>query len=221
VVSPHVLAEHGVGIDRQHSVGPQTKLREMASEADEPRVNTFLELASGIQVWPEGLQRRTRNPDLPESLTVRYQYASFVPMRDSDPPLSPCCHGRRTRQAASGSEGRLACVAARASRTTTRETGVPIGLLFNHTHLRLITPHAKSSGHLTFRFNIFEALGRRWQARYTQNGAGLHVPHAQRLPALLRKAAFRASSDEARRAGSCALWQLQDQRANDRRRARL
>jgi hypothetical protein len=38
VVSPYVLAKHGVGIDRARSIEKQTRLREMASDAEEPRV---------------------------------------------------------------------------------------------------------------------------------------------------------------------------------------
>ena len=47
VVSPHVLAKHNVGIDRQRSIEKQARLREIAetgasTDADEPRIDTLL-----------------------------------------------------------------------------------------------------------------------------------------------------------------------------------
>ena len=71
VVSPHVLAKHGVGIDRQRSLEKQAKLREIASDADEPHANTFLELAYEILEWPvRFLAGAPGGPDLSDALTV-------------------------------------------------------------------------------------------------------------------------------------------------------
>src|SRR3970040_590809 len=158
VVSPHVLAKHGVGIDRQKSLDTQTKLRELASDADEARLNTFLEFATQILEWSDDLLAGAPGgPELSDALTVAlpeyddrlapsyaspdFAWISVVETgADLDKPLPDKKDGWR------------ASPHARLERLL-RATGVPIGLLFNHTHLRLIyAPHGESSGHLTFRF---------------------------------------------------------------------
>jgi hypothetical protein len=139
VVSPHVLAKHGVGIDRQRGVETQTRLREIASEAEEPRVDTFQEFASRVLEWPDGLLAGAAGgPSLPESVTValpeyedRLSPSYAIPDlllilvvstdADFDKPIPEQRSGWR------------ASPHARLERLL-RETGVPIGLLFNHTH---------------------------------------------------------------------------------------
>ena len=106
-----------------------------------------------------------------------------------------------------------------------RETDVPSGLLFNHTHLRLIyAPRGESSGHLTFRFkHLLETLGRPMAgALYTLLGMERVtdvLPDAQRLPALLKESRKYQNVVSTKLAGQVleALWQLLRgfQRAND------
>jgi hypothetical protein len=230
VVSPHVLAKHGVGIDRQRSLEKQAKLREIAADADEPRVNTFLEFASEILEWPESfLAGAPGGPDLSDALTAalpeyddRLSPTYAIPDlalisivhtgADLDKPLPEQNHGWR------------ASPHARLERLL-RETGVPIGLLFNHTHLRLIyAPRGESSGHLTFRFkHLLETLGRPMAgALYALLGMERVtdvLPDAQRLPALLKESRKYQNVVSTKLAGQVleALWQLLRgfQRAND------
>jgi len=106
-----------------------------------------------------------------------------------------------------------------------RETSVPIGLLFNHTHVRLIyAPRGESSGHLTFRFrHLLETLGRPMAgALHALLGAERVtdvLPDAQRLPALLKESRKYQNVVSTKLAGQVleALWQLLRgfQRAND------
>ena len=202
VVSPHVLAKQGVGIDRQRSAQTQTRLREIAeteanTDADEPRVDTFLEFASEILEWPgDLLAGAPGGPDLPESLTVALpEYDDRLSPTYAIPDLAlislVTTGADLDKPLPDQKTGWRASPHARLERLL-RETGVPIGLLFNHTHLRLVyAPRGESSGHLTFRFkHLVETLGRPMAgALYALLGVERVtdvLPDVQRLPALLR-----------------------------------
>jgi hypothetical protein len=230
VVSPHVLAKHGVGIDRQKSLDTQTKLRELASDADEPRINTFLEFAAQILEWPDDLLAGAPGgPELSDALTVALpeyddrlapSYAipnlALISVVDTGADLDKPLPDKK--------DGWRASPHARLERLL-RATGLPIGLLFNHTHLRLIyAPHGESSGHLTFRFkHLLEALGRPMAgALYAVLGMERVtdvLPDAQRLPALLKESRKYQNVVSTRLAEQVleALWELLRgfQRAND------
>lgn len=230
VVSPHVLAKHGVGIDRQRSVEKQARLREIASDTQESRVNSFLELATEILEWPEGfLAGAAGGPDLPESLIVALpEYDDRLSPTYAIPNLAlisvVATGADLDKPMPDQKDGWRASSHARLERLL-RETGVPIGLLFNHTHLRLIyAPRGESSGHLTFRFkHLLETLGRPMAgALYALLGVERVtdvLPDAQRLPALLKESRKYQNIVSTKLAGQVleALWQLLRgfQRAND------
>lgn len=236
VVSPYVLQKHGVGIDREQSLRTQTALRALASDADEARVNTFHELATQVLEWPVGLLAGGPDgPELPASLTVA--------LPEYDDRLSPSYALR-----ASDGDGYLLLVTlaptgadldkplpdqhdgwrasphARLERLL-RESGISIGLLFSHTHLRLVyAPRGESSGHLTFRFkHLLETLGRPMAgALYAVLGERRvtdALPDAERLLALLQESRKYQNVVSTRLADQVleALWHLLRgfQRAND------
>jgi len=236
VVSPHVLQKHGVGIDREQSLRTQTALRALVSDTDEARVNTFQELATQVLEWPaDVLAGAAGGPDLPDSLTVALpeyddrlaaSYALRAPDgngflllvttaptgADLDKPLPDQKDGWR------------ASPHARLERLL-RETGVPIGLLFSHTHLRLVyAPRGESSGHLTFRFkHLLETLGRPMAgalfALLGERRVTDALPDAERLHALLQESRKYQNVVSTRLAEQVleALWHLLRgfQRAND------
>ncbi len=230
VVSPHVLAKHNVGIDRQRSLETQAKLREIASEGEEPRVNTFLELVTGVLDWPEDLLAGAPGgPDIPESLTIALpEYDDRLSPTYAIPGLALISvvgtDATLDKPLADQKSGWRASPHARLERLL-RETNIPIGLLFNHTHLRLIyAPRGESSGHLTFRFkHLLETLGRPMAgALYALLGMDRVtdvLPDAQRLPALLHESRKYQNVVSTKLAGQVleALWQLLRgfQRAND------
>ena len=102
---------------------------------------------------------------------------------------------------------------------------MPVGLLFNHTHLRLLyAPQRESSGHLTFRFrHLLETLGRPMvgalDALLGVDRVTDVLPDAQRLPALLQESRKYQNVVSTKLAGQVleALWELLRgfQRAND------
>jgi hypothetical protein len=230
VVSPHVLAKQGVGIERQRSLETQTRLREIASEADDPRVDTFLEFVTKVLEWPEGLLAGSPGgPDIPQALTVA--------LPEHDDGLSPTyaipdlaiisvvgTGADFDKPPADQKTGWRVSPHARLERLL-RESAVPIGLLFNHTRLRLVyAPKGESSGHLTFRFkHLLETLGRPMAgALYALLGVERVtdvLPDAQRLPALLKESRKYQNVVSTKLAGQVleALWQLLRgfQRAND------
>lgn len=236
VVSPYVLQKHGVGIDREQSLRTQTALRALAAESDDARINTFHELAAQVLEWPADLVAGApESPELPDTVTVALpeyddrlsaSYAlkaaegdgivllvAVAPTgADLDKPLPDQKDGWR------------ASPHARLERLL-RETGVPIGLLFSHTHLRLVyAPRGESSGHLTFRFkHLLETLGRPMAgALYALLGERRvtdALPDAERLPALLQESRKYQNVVSTRLAEQVleALWHLLRgfQRAND------
>lgn len=236
VVSPYVLQKHGVGIDREQSLRTQTALRALASDTEEARVTTFHELAGQVLEWPASLLAGAEGgPDLPDTLTVALpeyddrlsaSYALKAPDSvgwlllvmvaptgaDLDRPLPDQKDGWR------------ASPHARLERLL-RETGVPIGLLFSHTHLRLVyAPRGESSGHLTFRFkHLLETLGRPMAgalfALLGERRVTDALPDAERLRALLQESRKYQNVVSTRLAEQVleALWHLLRgfQRAND------
>jgi len=230
VVSPHVLAKHNVGIDRQRGLTTQATLREIASDAEEPRVNTFLEFATTVLEWPEGLVAGAAGgPDLPESLTVSLpEYDDRLSPDYAIPDLALISivgtDANLDKPHPDQKGGWRASPHARLERLL-RETNIPIGLLFNHTHLRLVyAPRGESSGHLTFRFrHLLETLGRPMAgALYALLSADRVtdvLPDAQRLPALLKESRKFQNVVSTKLADQVleALWQLLRgfQRAND------
>lgn len=236
VVSPHVLHKNAVGINREDSLRTQTALRALASDTDDARVNTFHELATQVLEWPAALLAGAPDgPELPGALTVALpeyddrlspSYALRAPEGDGylalvtlaptgadlDKPL-PDQH-----------DGWRASPHARLERLL-RESGVSIGLLFSHTHLRLVyAPRGESSGHLTFRFkHLLETLGRPMAgALYALLGERRvtdALPDAERLLALLQESRKYQNVVSTRLAEQVleALWHLLRgfQRAND------
>lgn len=236
VVSPYVLQKNAVGINREDSLRTQTALRALASDTDDARVNTFHELATQVLEWPAALLAGAPDgPELPGALTVvlpEYDdrlspdYALRAPEGDGylalvtlaptgadlDKPL-PDQH-----------DGWRASPHARLERLL-RESGVSIGLLFSHTHLRLVyAPRGESSGHLTFRFkHLLETLGRPMGgALYALLGERRvtdALPDAERLLALLQESRKYQNVVSTRLAEQVleALWHLLRgfQRAND------
>jgi hypothetical protein len=236
VVSPHVLAKQGVGIDRQRGVDVQARLREIASDEEEPRVETFVEFASQVLEWPEGLLAGAAGgPDLPESLTVALpEYEDRLAPSYAIPDLALISvvptGADLDRPFPDQKTGWRASPHARLERLL-RETGVPIGLLFNHTHLRLVyAPRGESSGHVTFRFkHLLETLGRPMagalDALLGVDRVTDVLPDAQRLPALLKESRKYQNVVSTRLAEQVleALWQLLRgfQRANDESKGEL
>ena len=261
VVSPHVLVKQNVGIDRQKALDVQTRLRTLGPEdAEEPRVNAFLDLATQVLEWPADLiAGAPGGPGLPDTLTVAlpeyedrlapdYALLAPTPEKSSAPSASSAApeSAPSAPQSAALDYLALICVAPVASELDKpnpdhkdgwraspyarlerllRESGVSIGLLFNHTHLRLVyAPRGESSGHLTFRFrHLLETQGRPMAgALYALLGERRvtdALPDAERLPALLHESRKYQNVVSTKLAEQVleALWELLRgfQRAND------
>lgn len=165
VVSPTVLVRQGVFVDRQRSVEVQARLTALAGEeGDQPvdPVRFFTEILDWpteiLAVPPDGLTvalpeyedhlRPTfalADPAKPEAwqLLIQVTDASDLDAKPtSDPGWRATPHARLER--------------------LLRENGVPIGLLFTGTSLRLVyAPKHESSGHLTFEFRyLVQTQGR-------------------------------------------------------------
>ena len=236
VVSPYVLQKHGVGIDREQSLRTQTSLRALASDTDDARVNTFHELATQVLEWPMDLLAGAPDgPELPGALTValpEYEdrlspsYALRAPNGDGYLALVTIAPtgADLDKPLPDQKEGWRASPHARLERLL-RESGVPIGLLFSHTHLRLVyAPRGESSGHLTFRFrHLLETLGRPMagalHALLAERRVSDALPDAERLLALLQESRKYQNVVSTRLAEQVleALWHLLRgfQRAND------
>jgi hypothetical protein len=230
VVSPSVLLKQGVFADRQKGIEKQARLRELS----ETRFD-FPTFAHEILEWPDALLSGTPGrPELPVSLTIalpnyedRLSPTYAVPAPNASDWLalvSVVGTSIDLDRPPIGHAGWRASPHARLERLL-RETGVPIGLLFNNISLRLVyAPKGETSGHLTFRFaHLIETLGRPMvSALYALLGVERVTDVSvdeQRLPALLRESRRYQNEVSTALAGQVleALWELLRgfQRADD------
>lgn len=236
VVSPYVLQKNAVGINREDSLCTQTALRALTSDTDDARVNTFHELATQVLEWPASLLAGApHGPELPGALTLALpeyddrlspSYALRAPEGDGYLALVTLAPtgADLDKPVPDQHDGWRASPHARLERLL-RESGVSVGLLFSHTHLRLVyAPRGESSGHLTFRFkHLLETLGRPMAgALYALLGERRvtdALPDAERLLALLQESRKYQNVVSTRLAEQVleALWHLLRgfQRAND------
>jgi hypothetical protein len=250
VVSASVLVKQSVFVDRQQGIEKQLRLRELLDgSADTPL--SFSTVAREVIEWPETLLAGSfGGPDLPDSLTVslpEYNDTLSPTFAIPDPELTGGAPGLQTRGEQPQAVSWLALVSvvppntdldrppgehagwrasphARLERLL-RETGVPIGLLFNGSSLRLVyAPRGESSGHLTFVFaHLVDTLGRPmvsalWELLGVRRVTDV-LPEDQRLPALLRESRRYQNEVSTALAGQVleALWELLRgfQRADD------
>ena len=250
VVSASVLVKQSVFVDRQQGIEKQLRLRELLDEsADTPL--SFSTVAREVLEWPDTLLAGSFDgPDLPDSLAIslpEYNDTLSPTFAIPNPDVTDGAPGLQTRgdqpQAASwlalvsvvpsGTDldrppaehaGWRASPHARLERVL-RETGVPIGLLFNSSSLRLVyAPRGESSGHLTFVFaHLVDTLGRPmvsalWELLGVRRVTDV-LPEDQRLPALLRESRRYQNEVSTALAGQVleALWELLRgfQRADD------
>jgi hypothetical protein len=230
-VSPQVLVNNQVFVDRARAARMQTRLRELlATDADrddvEAREVDFLALTREVLEWPDGLLAGAYGgPDLPDALTIA--------LPEHDDTLSPSYAIPDPDKAGewlalisvtpahvdldkpSDGDGWRASPHARLERLL-RETGLAIGLLFNGASLRLLyAPRGESSGHLTFRLaHLAETLGRPMLGAMCAllgyervTGVGFEQ---QRLPHLLRESRKYQNEVSTALAGQVleALWEL-------------
>jgi hypothetical protein len=178
VVSPQVLVDNGVFVDRQRSIVAQARLRVLMPDAEALREGPaapvdFLALLRDVLEWPNGLLAGAPGgPALPEALTValpEYSDTLSPSYAIADPSADGQWQGLVNLipaetdfdKAPEDRGGWRATPHARLERLL-RESGIPIGLLFNGAALRLVyAPRGESSGYLTFRFaHLVETLGR-------------------------------------------------------------
>jgi hypothetical protein len=244
VVSPAVLVRQGVFVDRQKGIEKQARLREIFDSSVD-----FAIFARDVLEWPDGLLAGSPGgPDLPDALTIalpeyddRLSPTYAVPNPDPVPAPAPVGQGFSPAdnwlalvsivpndvdldRLPADHTGWRATPHARLERLL-RETGVPVGLLFNGASLRLVyAPRGESSGHLTFRFaHLVETLGRPMaSALYALLGVVRVTdlsPEDQRLPALLHESRKYQNEVSTELAGQVleALWELLRgfQRADD------
>ena len=246
VVSPSVLVKQGVFVDRQKGIEKQARLRELVTGEDDERRVDFIALVREVLEWPDDLLAGSPGaPAVPDSLTVALPvYEDHLSPTYSIPNPTPVEAGEQTRlngdhwlalvsivptgtdldRPPAEHHGWRASPHARCERLL-RETGVPIGLLFNGTSLRLVyAPRGESSGHLTFRFaHLVETQGRPMVGALYELLKATHVtdvlPEPQRLPALLRESRRYQNEVSTELAGQVleALWELLRgfQRADD------
>jgi Eco57I restriction-modification methylase/MmeI, target recognition domain/MmeI, N-terminal domain len=206
VVSPAVLVKYGVVIDRQRSVEVQTNLAELVDDEEDARVADALTFFREILGWRDeriaGVGGQSEIPDalvlsLPEHDDhLRPTYAIRDPEQEAAWVLlvqTPDTDDfDRVPPAERHQAGWRASAHARLERLL-RETGVPIGVLFNGTSLRLVyAPKGESSGHLTFRFRyLLETNGRPMagalHALLADERISDLLSEQQRLPALLKE----------------------------------
>jgi hypothetical protein len=232
VVSPNVLVRQGVFIDRQKSVEKQERLRELIEGEDDDtlRVIDWSDVCREILEWPETLLAGgDGSPAVPDCLTVALpEYEDRLsptcavpdPERDGEWLLlvrveEPEVDFDATPPPDRHHQGWRTTPHARLERLL-RETGVPIGLLFNGAALRLVySPRGESSGHLTFRFSdLIQTLGRPMVgALYALLGVERVTDvqqEPQRLPALLNESRKYQNEVSTELAGQVleALWEL-------------
>jgi hypothetical protein len=240
VVSPQVLVNNQVFVDRARAARMQPRLRELlATDADgddvEAREVDFLALTREVLEWPDGLLAGADGgPELPHTLTIALlehndTLSPAYAIPDPDKPgewlaLISVTSPHLDLDKPSDGDGWRASPHARLERLL-RESGVAIGLLFNGASVRLIyAPRGESSGHLTFRLaHLAETLGRPMLGAMCAllgyervTGVGFEQ---QRLPHLLRESRKYQNEVSTALAGQVleALWELVRglQRANE------
>jgi hypothetical protein len=175
VVSPTVLVGQGVFVNHQRSIEVQARLVELAGEAGDLAIEParfFAEVfgwsADLLATPPDSLT--VALPEYEDHLRTTYAVAAptGAPAGGAGLPRPEQSRGQSGADAwqlliqvvaeadldakPSSESGWRASPHARMERLL-RETGVPIGLLFNGTSLRLVyAPKHESSGHLTFQF---------------------------------------------------------------------
>jgi hypothetical protein len=255
VLSPTVLVKQGVFVDRQKGVEKQARLRELFESPVDflTLAREILEWPDGLLAGSPGGPDlpdvlTVALPEYEDRLEPTYA----VPNPDSASvgqgfPGPSEVEGSLAEQAGKRAGPWLALVSivpldvdldrppadhtgwratphARLERLL-RETGVPIGLLFNSTSLRLVyAPRHESSGYLTFRFaHLVETLGRPmvsalWALLGAPRVTG-QLSEDQRLPALLHESRKYQNEVSTELAGQVleALWELLRgfQRADD------
>jgi hypothetical protein len=206
VVSPAVLVKRGVVIDRQRALEVQTRLAELVKDEGAARVPDALTFFCHVLGWrADRLAGATGGPAIPDTLVValpehedhlRPTFALRDP-EDESAWLLPVqiVEAEDFDRVATTDKDRLGWRTSPHARLERllRETGVPIGLLFNGTSLRLIyAPKGESSGHLTFRFRyLLETQGRPMagalHALLAKERISDLLSEPQRLPALLKE----------------------------------
>ncbi|HXG70835.1 MAG TPA: DNA methyltransferase [Gemmatimonadaceae bacterium] len=233
VVSPQVLIDNGVFVDRQKSIDAQVHLRALLSDSDSTSQISrdaaidLLALTRDVLEWPDGLLAGgPGGSPLPDTLTIALpeyndtlspSYALPDPGKAGEwfALVSMVPAGTDLDRAPEDHGGWRATPHARLERLL-RETSVPIGLLFNGASLRLVyAPRGESSGHLTFRLaHLGETLGRPMMgALYALLGAERVTDvslEQQRLPYLLRESRKYQNKVSTELAGQVleALWEL-------------
>lgn len=244
VVSPTVLVRQGVFVDRQRSVEVQARLAALGGEdGDQPidPMRFFTEIldwpADILAVPPDGLT--VALPEYEDHLRPAYAVAApssepggFSPRGQSSDwlLLVQVVEAQDLDSKPPSDHGWRATPHARMERLL-RETGVPIGLLFTGTSLRLVyAPKHESSGHLTFQFKyLVQTQGRPMAGamaallgveRVTDTG-----PVEGRLATVLRESRRSQNDVSTALAGQVleALWELVRgfQRANQDSRGEL
>ncbi|MBA3886074.1 MAG: class I SAM-dependent DNA methyltransferase, partial [Acidobacteria bacterium] len=241
VVSPQVLVDNGVFVDRQRSVDAQVRLRPLLADPDDAReapdkAIDFITLTREVLDWPEDLVAGALGGmPLPDGLTVALpehndtlspSYALPEPGKPGEwmALVSVIPPGTDFDKAPEDHGGWRAAPHARLERLL-RETSIPIGLLFNGTALRVVhAPRGESSGHLTFRFaQLAETLGRPMMGALCALLGVERVTDSsleqQRLPHLLRESRKYQNKVSTELAGQVleALWEMLRglQRANE------
>jgi hypothetical protein len=176
VVAPSVLVDRGVFIDQRRAVQAQQQLASLVERPDdgEPMVKDAAMFFRDVLEWNLSRVAGTADgPPVPDALTIALpNYEDYLRPDWAVPDderqgewlllVQFVAHGTDfDRVAAEDQRGWRASPLARLERLL-RETGVPIGLLWNGTSLRLVyAPRGESSGHLTFRFRyLIETQGR-------------------------------------------------------------
>lgn len=150
VVSPSVLVRQQVFVNRQRAIQVQGKLIELAGDEGTEPIADPVRFFTEVLEWPaEILAEPPDNltvalPEYEDHLKPRWMIDSTILIQTttaSDLDAKP-----------DSNDGWRASASARLERLL-RETGVPIGVLFNGTSVRLVyAPKHESSGHLTFQF---------------------------------------------------------------------
>lgn len=236
VVSPPALVKAQAVIDRTRAVEVQERLKEIVctdpirgtTSGEEAWIKDFPAFAEQVLEWmPEDLVGASGQEALPEALeivlpdygeTLKPTYAVRDPDSDSWLMLiqesAPGQSLDEVDPTVEKGQGWKATVQEKFERLL-RETEIPIGLLCNGTHLRLVyAPRGESSGHLTFPVQAMcEVLGRLiLGALEMLLGADrlFNVPTERRLPKLLSDSRDYQAEVSTKLANQVldALWEL-------------